>query len=54
MEILSYEERLAGLIRTGKEDSFRWPVLKHQLCQREMMLLTGAFLELSQDLQSKR
>lgn len=54
MEILNYEETLKGLICTGKEDSSRCPFLKHQLCQRKIMLLTGALLEWSQDLRSKR
>lgn len=55
MEILNCEESLKILIHTRKEGSSRrWPILKHQLCQREIVLLTGALLELSQDLQSKR
>lgn len=49
MEIENYEESLKGLICTGKEDSSRCPFLKHQLCQRETVLLTGALFELSQD-----
>lgn len=51
MEIENSEESLKGLICTGKEDSSRCPLLKHQLCQRETMLLTGALFELSQDFQ---
>lgn len=43
MEILSYEGNLRGFIHTRKEDS------SGSLCQREVMLLTGALLELSQD-----
>lgn len=50
MEIVNYEESLRGVICTRKVTGSRQPVLTHQLCVREITLLTVALFELSQSL----